>query len=118
MSRQTVLLGLEVIKLGDYDDGSPWRMTVDAWDGKTGKIHRYQVTGHYNGWPTGPPERTLEDLAKVQASFNRRDAIASELDRLDREAAAKIEPIMQELFRAQAAVLHGPEILDVLDRHE
>lgn len=111
-----VLLGLEVIKLGDYDDKSPWRMTVDVWDARDQKIVRYQVTGHYNGWPEGPPERTLDDLARVQASYERRDEIAAELDRLDREAAAKIAPIMDELFRAQAVVLHGPEVLDFLDR--
>jgi hypothetical protein len=110
-----VLLGLEVIKLGDHDDRSPWRMTVDCWDARSEKIVRYQVTGHYNGWPEGPPERTLDDLARVQASWERRDEIAAELDRLDREAIVKIAPIMEDLFRAQAVVLHGPEVLAFLD---
>ena len=117
MSRHAdVLLGLEVIKLGDVDDKSPWRMTVDAWDARSEKIVRYQVTGHYNGWPEGPPERTLAELAKVQADYDRRDEIAAELDRLDREAVAKIAPIMEELFRAQAVVLHGERVLEFLDR--
>jgi hypothetical protein len=117
MSRADVVFGLEVIKLGDYDDDSPWRMTVDCWDARSEKIVRYQLTGRaYNGWPEGPPERTLDDLARVQVDYERRDEIAAELDRLDREAIAKISPIMEELFRAQAVVLHGPEVLEFLDR--
>lgn len=111
-----VLIGLEVIKLGDYDDKSPWRMTVDVWDAHSEKILRYQITGHYNGWPEGPPERTLEELARVQANYERRDEIAAELDRLDREAVEKIAPIMEQLFRDQAVVIHGSEVLKFLDR--
>jgi hypothetical protein len=113
-----VLLGLEVTKLGDYDDKSPWRMTVDVWDERSKKILRYQVTGHYNGWSEGPPERTIDDLARVQANYQRRDEIAVELDRLDREAIAKIAPIMEELFRAQVVVLHGPRALEFLDKED
>ncbi len=115
MSTEAVILGLEVVKLGDFDDRSPWRMTVDAWDGET--IHRYQVTGQYNGWPEGPPERTLDDLARVQGNFDRRDEIAKELDRLDREAAAKIAPIMHELRREQVRVIYGDKGVEFMDRH-
>jgi len=116
---QNVLIGMEVVKLGDYDDGSPWLMTVDCWDARSEKIVRYQLTGYaYNAWPDGPPERTLEDLARVQANYKRRNEIAAELDRLDHEAAAKISPIMEELFRAQAVILHGPRVLDFLDGNE
>lgn len=110
------LIGMEVIKLGDIDDDAPWRMTVDAV--KDGKIVRYQVVGHYNGWPTGPPERTLEELARVQGNFARRDEIAAELDRLDREFAAKVAPLLRELQRAQILVIHGQGALDWLDKEE
>jgi hypothetical protein len=113
-SRGDALIGLEVIKLGDIDDESPWRMTVDAW--VDGKMVRYQVTGHYNGWPDGPPERTLEEVARVQTDFGRRDEIARELDRLDREAAAKIVPIIRELRREQVRVLYGEDGVAWLDR--
>jgi hypothetical protein len=113
-----VLLGLEVVKLGDVDDDAPWRMTVDAWDARTEKILRYQLTGHYNGWPAGPPERTLKDIARVQANRERADEIAAELDRLDREAIAKIAPIMEQLFRDQAVVIYGERVLGFLDREE
>lgn len=111
------LIGLEVIKLGSYDDGSPWRMTVDAW--QDGKMVRYQVAGqHYNGWPDGVPERTLEDLARVQTGSElRRNEIAIELDRLDREAAEKIAPIIEELRRAQVLVLHGRREAATVEPH-
>lgn len=109
-----VLLGLEVTKLdGDIDDDSPWRMTVDVWE--DGVIRRYQVTGHYNGWRDGPPERTLEEIAGVQSSFGRRDEIAVELDRLDRLTAVRVAPIMEELSRAQVRVVYGDEGVALLD---
>ena len=111
-----VLLGLEVVKLGDVDDDSPWQLTVDAF--VDGKIVRYQVTGRYNGWPDGPPERTLEDLARVQIGDSRATAaqIAAELDRLDREHAARVAPLVRELQRAQIIAIHGQSTLDWLDR--
>jgi hypothetical protein len=119
MRSRDVLIGMEVTKLGDPGDGSPWRMTVDVWDGHAQKIVRYQVTGgHYNGWPEGPPERTLDDLARVQSDFSRADEIAAELDRLDREAIAKIEPIMTDLFRQQAIVLYGEDVVALLEKDE
>jgi hypothetical protein len=108
------ILGLEVTKLGDYGDDSPWRMTVDVFE--DGKIVRYQVTGHYNGWPDGPPERTLDEVARVQSDFERRDEIAEKLDALDRQAAAEILPIMERLFREQVRVVHGDEGVAFLDR--
>lgn len=110
------LIGYEIIKLGSYDDGSPWRMTIDCWDGE--KIVRSQLTGmHWNGWPEGPPERTLDDLARVQGGdSSRRMEIAREFDRLDREYAAKVAPLTAALQRAQIEVLHGQAGLDFLDR--
>lgn len=118
MSGTVALFGLEVIKLGDLDDGSPHRMTVDVFDGTT--VRRYQVTGHYNGWPDGPPERTIEEIARFThgGSEDERMAMATELDKLDREAAAKVLPIMEELFRAQVKLIHGQDTLDWLDREE
>jgi len=115
-----VIIGYEVVKLGEIDDNSPWRMTVDYWDEETGKIVRSQVTGkHWNGWPEGPPERTLEDLARVQMGTTlERVKIARALDALDREFAAKVAPLVTALQRAQIVVLYGQEGLDLLDREK
>lgn len=119
MRSRDVLIGMEVTKLGGVDDRSPWQMTVDVWDSRRETIVRYQLTGRaYNGWPEGPPERTLDDLARVQADFSRADEIAAELDRLDREAAAKIAPIMAELFRSQAVLLYGEDVVARLEKDE
>lgn len=110
-----VPIGVEVIKLGDIDDDSPWRMTVDVWDGDRGEMVRMQVTGHYNGWPEGPPQRTMEELARVQVGdAEKRLLIARELDQLDRAAAEKIVPIMDELRRAQIRLLYGEDALQLL----
>jgi len=112
-----VLLGLEVIKLGDVDDDSPWRMTVDCWI--DGRIVRYQVTGHYNGWPEGPPERTLEDLARVQlGTAEERATLARRLDELDRQAAERMRETAAWLFREQVRAIHGDESVVLLDAHE
>lgn len=111
----TAIIGLECIKLGSPDDDSPHRMTVDVWE--NGRFERWQVTGHFNGWPSGPPERTIEELAAVQVGTpERKREIAEALDRLDREAAAEIEPIMDRLFREQVRVLYGEEGVALLDR--
>lgn len=114
--KTVVLIGLEVVKLGDMDDAAPHRMTVDAY--VDGKILRYQVTGHYNGWPTGPPERTLDELARVQVNFSRRNEIAAELDRLDRRYAEKAAPFAKELFREQVRVLYGDGGVAFLDEEK
>lgn len=116
--RTQALLGLEITKLGDIDDdASPWRMTVDAVD-TSGRVFRYQVTGaHYNGWPEGPPQRTVEEMADVLVgSEEERRSKAERLNALDREAAAKIGPVMEWLFREQVRVLYGDEGLALLDR--
>ena len=112
MSRnmQDVLLGLEVIQLGEVNGRTLHQMTVDVWDARTEKILRYQITGHYNGYPDGPPERTPEDLNTIHGS-----EVAAEFDRLDKVAAKRIAPIMDELLRAQMAAIHGPLAKELLD---
>jgi hypothetical protein len=115
-----VVFGLEVTELGERRGQKWWRMTVDCWDSHREEIVRYQLTGPgYNGWPEGPPQRTLEEIAAVQSDFSRRDEIAAALDRLDREAVEKIAPIMGELFREQAIVLYGEEtVARLLDEED
>jgi hypothetical protein len=121
MRRQAdVVFGLEMTELGERHGQKWWQMTIDCWDGRSEKIVRYQLVGPgYNGWPEGPPERTLAELARVQSDFDRRDEIAAELDRLDREAIAQMEPIMAALRRAQAVVLYGEEtVAKLFDEEE
>lgn len=112
-----VLIGLEVFNLGGLESpDAPWRMTVDCW--VDGKIKRYQITGQFNGGWEGAPDRTIEEVAAVQANFSRATEIATEFDRLDREYAEKVAPLAEQLFRDQVFVVHGQEGLDFLDREE
>jgi hypothetical protein len=110
------IIGLEVIRLDEFDERAPWRMTVDAWvdDGDGPQIVRYQLTGmHYER-----RERTLEEIARVQGDFKRRDEIAERFDALDREAGAKIAEIVKWLQREQIRVVYGQEGIDLLDGEE
>lgn len=111
-----VIIGMEVIKLGDIDDDSPYRMMVDSWEEVPGgemKVVRHSLVG------TREPqkkERTLEDV--LMSDPERREHVARELMRLDEEAVKKIEPIVRELYREQIRALHGQETLDWLDEEE
>jgi hypothetical protein len=104
------IIGLEVLKLDEFDERAPWRMTVDVWDAEEGML-RYQLTGmHYER-----RERTIAEIAAVQGDYKRRHEIAERLDGLDREAAAKIAPIVEWLRREQVRVIHGDEGVALLD---
>lgn len=105
----SVTLGMVVVKLGSLDDDSPWRMTLDVMEAD-GRLLRHQVTGrHYNGWPDGAPERTLEDIAHVQGgAAQEREALAAELDRLDRRYGAAIRFHVNRLYRDQLRAIYGP----------
>jgi hypothetical protein len=106
------LIGFEVLRLDEYDERAPWQMTVDAW--VDGKIVRYQLTG-----PSYERRnRTLEEVARVQGQWKRRDEIASQFDALDREYGEKIAALIRELQREQARVLYGQQGVDLIDRED
>jgi hypothetical protein len=110
------IIGLEVVRLDEYDPRAPWQMTVDAWvdDGDGPQIVRYQVRGKFYD----KHERTLEEIARVQGDYKRRDEIAEKFDALDRAAGAKIAEIVRQLQRDQIEVVYGQEGLDLLDCEE
>lgn len=109
MMEREILLGLEVTKLGDVDDGSPFRMTVDVVEGD--KVIRFQmVAASYTR-----RERDGEDLM-LAAGFNREKGDA--MGRLDMEFADKVEEHARWLFREQVRVLHGDEGVAFLERDE
>lgn len=105
------MIGLEVRKLDEFDPRAPWQITVDACD--DGKMVRYTVRGSFYE----KKDRTVADIARVLHGMpEERQAKAEEMDRLDREAAAKIEPIIRDLQREQIRVLYGQEGVDMFDQ--
>lgn len=98
------LLGMEIVGLGDYGM-PPYRLTLDYFE--NGQMQRLQIISE--AYRT--EERKVSDLLETPE-------VAAEFDRLDHEAAAKILPIMEQLFRDQVKVKHGDEGLALLDEME
>lgn len=120
MKNVPVIIGMECIKLGGVDDDAPWRMTVDAFE--DGSIKRYQLVGKgYNAWPSGAPERTLEEMARVFGHHSKErtgEEIARELDAADREFIEAVQGHADKLYRRQVEILYGEEGLKLIDRQE
>jgi hypothetical protein len=95
------LIGMEVVGLGDYGM-PPHRLTLDFFE--DGQMKRLQIISK----AYRIEERKVSDLLETPE-------VAAEFDRLDREAAAKILPIMEQLFRDQVKVKYGDEGLALLD---
>lgn len=107
------VFGMEVVKLGSMDDGSPWRMTVDALDGD-GKFQRYQVTGqHYE-----KRERTTEEVARYILDGEQGTAAekAARLERYDRIIGRVANNSAHIVFRAGVRILHGEDGIKFLDQ--
>lgn len=98
------LIGMEIAGLGDYGM-PPYRLTLDYFE--DGQMQRLQIISK----AYQIEERKLSDLLETPE-------VAAEFDRLDREAAAKILPIMEQLFRDQIKAKHGNEGLALLGEME
>lgn len=107
------IFGMEVVKLGDMHDGSPWRMTVDALE-SDGTFTRSQVTGqHYE-----KRERTTEEVARYILSGKEGTAAekAARLERYDRIVGRVANNSAHVVFRAGTRILHGEDAIKFLDQ--
>lgn len=113
-----VVVGMECIKLGDIDDNSPWRMTVDVFE--DGVQRRLQLVGaHYNGWPTPPDPLTVKEMAKVWTGRERpAEEIAAELYAANERYVAAVQEAANTMYREQVRIIHGERGLQFLDRED